>query len=477
MVDLALVHPGGGRRIYQGLSDDLSAIEPPLWARLIAGYCLDRGWSVKIIDAEAEALPPDEVAAAALDARLVAIVAYGHQPSASTQSMATITELTDALHRNGAMVIAVGGHVAALARRTMEEESTDFACNGEGLETIHRLLGGDPLSAVPGLLWRDGEVFENPPAPLADVADLHGRAWDLLPSLGHYRAHNWQCLDGSPRSPYASVYTSLQCPFRCAFCCINAPFGGAGYRTREPGEVVAEIEYLAHAHGVRTFKLVDEMFVLKPSHYAPICEGLAALPFAEDLNLWAYARVDTVRPDRLALLRRAGIRWLALGIESGSAYVRDGALKSLEEADIVNTVRAIQAAGINVIGNFIFGLPDDTAESMQQTLALALALRCEFANFYSAMAYPGSALFRDADPGDLPAAWSGYSQHSADCRPLPTRTLTSADVLRFRDAAHGRYFSDPRYLEFVDRRFGGRAVEMCRSIATPLHRDLLAGAA
>ena len=79
-------------------------------------------------------------------------------------------------------------------------------------------------------------------------------------------------------------------------------------------------------------------------------------------------------------------------------------------------MRDIQKAGIRVIGNFIFGLPDDDMNTMTQTLDLALELNCEFANFYSAMAYPGSPLYLQAVSKELPLPenWSGFSQHSYD---------------------------------------------------------------
>jgi radical SAM superfamily enzyme YgiQ (UPF0313 family) len=229
---------------------------------------------------------------------------------------------------------------------------------------------------------------------------------------------------------------------------------------------------------VRTFKIIDEMFVLNDRHVTAICEGLAAKPYARELNFWAYARVDTVRPERLKLLRDAGIRWLALGIESGSAHVRDGAEKSLDEDDILEIVQAIQKAGINVIGNYIFGLPDDDLTTMRQTLDLAKTLNCEFANFYSAMAYPGSPLYGMAvrHGWKLPERWSGYSQHSYDCTPLPTEKATAAEVLGFRDNAFRDYFASPDYLDMVSRKFGldtrRHIEEMTR---TRLRRKLLEG--
>ena len=93
---------------------------------------------------------------------------------------------------------------------------------------------------------------------------------------------------------------------------------------------------------------------------------------------------------------------------------------------------------------------------MQQTLDLALELNTEFANFYSAMAYPGSPLYRQAlsNGWPLPETWSGYSQHSVDTLPLPTKHLPASEVLKFRDYAFQAYFSHPSYLSYVERRFG-----------------------
>ena len=80
---------------------------------------------------------------------------------------------------------------------------------------------------------------------------------------------------------------------------------------------------------------------------------------------------------------------------------------------------------------------------MQETLDLALELNTEFANFYSAMAYPGSPLYQQAvaNGWPLPATWSGYSQHAVDTLPLPTRHLPAGEVLKFRDHAFQQYFT------------------------------------
>jgi len=488
-MDLMLINPGGREVIYQDLGSDVTAVESPLWCRLIAGYITERGYSVQILDAEAENLPPKAVGdtVAAVKPRLAGVITYGHHPSASTPQMAAASPLCRAIKeaRPSQPLFIAGGHISALPERTMREEAVDYACKGEGPVTIYQLLqaldagsSGD-FSRIEGLVWREeGDIRQNPaPAIIKDLdADLHGSAWHLLP-MEKYRAHNWQCFgDLSSRKPYASIYTTLGCPYKCTFCCINAPFGTNRYRMRNPEIVVEEIDYLYHRYGVKTFKIIDEMFVLNDRHVDDICRRLAAKPYTRELNFWAYARVDTVKPNRLEMLREAGIRWLALGIESGSEHVRDGAEKSLDQQDIFDIVRTIQAAGINVIGNFIFGLPDDTFDTMRQTLDLAKALNCEFANFYSAMAYPGSPLYNLAvrNGWELPDSWSGFSQHSYDCKPLPTEQVSSANVLRFRDTAFHEYFENPDYLNMVRSKFGDQTMRHIQEMTTRrLRRKLL----
>lgn len=467
--DLVLVNPGGRERIYQQLGNELTAIEPPLWCRLIGGYVRDRGREIVILDSEAESMGIDSVAQriAELNPKLVAMVVFGHQPSASTQQMVAAGETTRAIKdvTPEIPVIFVGGHVSALPEQTLREEAAEYACKGEGPETVNGLLDAidagsttDALSEVPGLVWmKDGAFTINPAAPLIkDLdAELHGDVWDLLP-MEKYRAHNWQCFgELENRMPYASIYTSLGCPFKCVFCCINAPFDINRYRMRKPEHVVAEIAMLREKYGVKTFKIIDEMFVLNERHVMAVCDGIIERGIT-DLNIWAYARVDTVKPQMLEKLRKAGFQWLALGIESGSEMVRDGADKAFNQQDIINIVRDIQKAGIKVIGNYIFGLPDDDLDSMKATLSLAQELNCEFANFYSAMAYPGSPLYAMAITNDwpLPESWAGFSQHSYDCRPLPTEKVSAAEVLRFRDEAFHTYFADKRYLDMVTQQFG-----------------------
>lgn len=488
-IDLVLVNPCSRSRAYQSLSSSLTAVEPPVWAGLMATLARRHGYSVAIVDADAEELEAEAAASRIADMkpRLVAAVVYGHQPSASTQTMAAAGALATAIKRTkpDLKVLLVGGHVAALPGRTLQEEDADFVAGGEGLYTILDLLAAltstqhDDLSQVRDLVYHeDGIARANAPAPLLTDLDtqMPEVAWDLLP-MARYRAHNWHCFGTSTRQPYAAIYTSLGCPYKCTFCCIQAPFKQGesvlgyrqatnSYRFWSPETVVAQIDMLVQEYGVRNIKFADEMFVLNRSHVANICDLLIDRGY--DLNIWAYARVDTVREDMLDKLKRAGFNWLALGIESASERVRKDVQKNFDQEQVYRTVGQVQSAGINVIGNYIFGLPEDDESTMQETLDLALGLNCEMANFYCAMAYPGSELYETAlEKGwPLPESWAGYSQHAVDTLPLPTKHLSSGEVLAFRDRAFQTYFTSPSYVDMVKHKFGEETAAHIREMTS-----------
>jgi anaerobic magnesium-protoporphyrin IX monomethyl ester cyclase len=423
-------------------------------------------------------------------------VVYGHQPSASTQIMTAAGQVGKSIKEllPDQPLLFVGGHAAALPERTLREEAADFVAGGEGLYTLVGLVESlrSPVPAfdkVPGLWFlEEGQPRHTADRPLVDDLDeaMPELAWDLLP-MSRYRAHNWHCLGGQERQPYAALYTTLGCPYHCSFCCIQAPFKDGerasglrenvnSYRTWSPDQVIAQIDQLVNQYGVRNIKIADEMFVLNRRHVLGICDRIIERGY--DLNIWAYTRVDTIKDGMLDKLKAAGFNWLAFGIEAGAARVRADVDKAFDQDDVYRVINKVRNAGINVIGNYIFGLPEDDLQTMQATLDLAVDLNCEFANFYSTMAYPGSPLYRRALRAGLPLPeqWTGYSQHSRDCLPLPTRHLPAREVLCFRDDAFRHYYSQPRYLDMVERRFGPDTVAHIRHMTEyRLERDLLTG--
>ena len=483
-IDVLFVTPPSKDHVYQNLSSEFSAIEPPVWSMLCATYIRNQGYSVAILDAEADHLSYENTARAIEehDPILTVFSILGHQPSASTQCMPAGNEVCSMLNPQ-LKTMVMGTHASALPPKTLIEEPYDFVCDGEGPYTILSLLqclraGGQDIQKVPGLYyWKnDGQgsaVACNSTAQNIQNLDMElpEQAWDLI-NIKKYRAHNWHCFPDYERTPYASIQTSLGCPYKCSFCCINTPFGGSGIRYWKPETVVQQMELLQNNYGVSNIKIPDEMFILNEKHVMEICRLIIDKNLK--LNIWAYGRIDTVKSRYLEKLKKAGFNWLALGIESASSHVRDGVDKKMKQDDIYHICNKIKSHGINIIANYIFGLPDDTHESMRETFDMARAINAEWANFYCAMAYPGSQLHKDAKPEDLPDEWIGYSQHSYETQPLSTKTLAQAEVLRMRDNYFDLYFTDPMYLKMMTEKFGLKVVEGIKKMTKiKLKRKLL----
>lgn len=479
--DLLLVNPSGMKeRAYQELSRDYSAIEPPFWAALTAGFIRDKGFSVDIIDANAENLNVRETVKKILEKnpQIINIVVHGQHPSASTQLMTAVRALCNEIKNINpeAKIILTGLHPSALPKRTIMEERCDYVGEGEGFFTLLGLLENKKLKEIPGLWWKeDGKILSNARAELVDLKKMPDVAWDLLP-MDKYKAHNWHCLgDLESRHRYASISTSLGCPFNCSFCCISAPFGKRSYREFSPDWVLRQIDILVKNYNVKNIKFIDELFVLNPEHFIPICRGLVERNY--NLNIWAYARVDTTKPEWLALLKKAGVNWLAFGFEAANDEVMKEVSKNQFTSEDVKKIREnAEKYGIYIIGNYIFGLPEDNLESMQETLSLALELNCEWANFYCATAYPGSELYNCAVENNLklPDSWEKFAQHHYEFMPLDTKYVSAKEVLKFRDGAFDKYFTNPKFLEMIGKKFGRKAREHVENMTKiKLKRKLL----
>lgn len=503
MLDILFVHPNGSKKIYQGLAENHSAIEPPIWAGMLANSVRAAGFGVEILDAEAERLDYESAAKKITEynARIICFVVYGQQPSASSQNMsgacATASEIKKLLPTS--FILFVGGHVAALPVQTLEQESEiDAVCQNEGVYTIRELLSVPNLEdkheirKVKGLCFRDNDntIVLNEGAGIVSKEHLEnilpGVAWDLLPSLKKYRTAGWHSwTNGTVKEPFAALYTSLGCPYRCSFCMINiinrtdASNGISSensnvFRWWNPEFIIKQFDYFAK-EGIKNIKIADELFVLNPNHFIKICDLIIDRGY--DFNIWAYSRIDTCKPLYLDKLKKAGINWLGLGIENPSTKLRKEIHKDgFADVKIVDVIKQISGAGINVGANYIFGLPNDTNKSMSETLDFALENMTEMTNMYCAMAYPGSPLYLQAKALglQLPTTYTGYSQHSYDTQNLPTENLTAAEILSFRDSAWHRYHEHPSYLALLERKFGAAAMsDVVETTKIRLKRRLL----
>jgi radical SAM superfamily enzyme YgiQ (UPF0313 family) len=500
-LDVLFVNADSSAQAYQELSKDFSAIEPPTWALLLAQACRSNGFGVAILDCGAERLS-DEQAVQRIEeakARLNCFVVYGQNPNSGTTNMIGATALARKLKgaNPDAKICFVGSHTSALPMEVLSLPEVDFVLLNEGVYALQNLLRTDlknNLNAVKGIGYKNGAPVLNAPERVVPNermdADLPGYAWDLLPyknkPLDLYRAHFWHAeFNHDLRTPFAAIYTSLGCKFKCDFCMINivnrmdnsegvVSANSPNMRFWSPQFMLKEFEKLA-AMGAKTIRVSDEMFFLNKNYFEPLVSGLAERDLG--LRMWTYSRVDTVRPQYLEKFRKAGINWLALGVEAGNQTVRREVSKgSFQDINIREVIKTVRNSGMYVISNYIFGFPEDTMETMQQTLDLAFELNTEMANMYPCQALPGSPLYYTAKANGwkLPSTLGGYAFLSYDSEPLPTKHLSSSQVLKFRDNAWQKYFTNATYLQSVEKTFGPQQRKNVEAMASiRLKRKLL----
>ncbi|MBF0362125.1 MAG: B12-binding domain-containing radical SAM protein [Oligoflexia bacterium] len=482
-VDLLLVRANDRKKVYGDLNTNISAIEPPLWMLIIASFLRERGYKVMIIDMEIENLLPDDLIdkLILINPLLIGIFVTGNNLAASTWNMlgaSKVLTTISSIKERRFKIFIWGLHPSSLPERTLNEENVDYLIQGEGLFSIEKLISNLKQNVdsdqwtIKGLWYKkkNSTAYSKTKITSDIVTDLNllpMPAWDLIP-LHKYRAHNWQCFQNlEKREPYAVIYTSLGCPYNCSFCNLKTLFGHRGVRFRSPINVVNELFLLSNIYKVKNIKILDECFVLQRDHVEKICDFIIERNL--DLNIWAYARIDTVDFDLLKKLKKAGVNWLCYGIESANSFVlRDVIKTGFNNNNVRQSIKMTKDAGINILANFMFGLPEDTMDTMQETLALAKELNCEYNNFYTTMAYPGSDLYDSAlkNGVKLPESWIGYSQFSEETLPLPTKYLTSSEVLQFRDNAFYDFHQDINYLQMIENKFGTNVVRHINEVTS-----------
>ncbi len=460
-LDLLLVNPGNRLEQFANLNE-LATVAQPLGLAMIASYVRQNGYSVAIIDAEAEFWTPEQTIneIEKYEPTLIGLSAFTTKMTAAGKILRLIKESMP----NVKTVIG-GHHASAIPERTLREESVDFVIKGEGFHPIVRLLEALKNNGrlnIDGVWYLKDDFIvrtDNGRADgINDLDKLPFAAWDLLP-MNKYRAHHWQTWgDSFNTSGFAVIYTSLGCPFNCDYCSVNVVYGRHFTRYRSADKVVAEMKLLVENYGVRYIEIIDDTFTLNSHRTEELCKKIIAQSLK--LSMWCFARTDRVNPYLMELMKRAGIDWVFMGFEAGNDTILKGVHKGQTIEQIKKAVDIVHEAGINVGGNFIFGLPDDTMDTMKQTFELAKELNTEYANFFECFGYPGTKLFEVAQRKGypVPERWGQYGFFAPDAVPMRNDNLACEQILTFRDKAFKEYFGSERYQNMIRQKFGQKTV-------------------
>jgi anaerobic magnesium-protoporphyrin IX monomethyl ester cyclase len=339
----------------------------------------------------------------------------------------------------GTITMAIGTHVTPMSRETLESYPTlDIVVRGEpeltivdAIQTIDRtikaegadetIMVGNPdltapwrklpfpdasylttrgrfagvsptllakaLREVRGVAFRDNnaQVQINPDRPfIEDLDTLPIPLHDKLP----WRKYKEPIIGG----PYTFVLTSRGCPAGCRYCIKHVTYQ-ASVRHRSPDHVLKEL-YMLKEMGMHHIHFEADLFTVKKEFVYDLCNAI----IKDGINIrWSCnSRVDFVDAEELALMKKAGCFLIAWGLESGSEAVLKRARKGTTVARIQETIHASHKAGIMNWGYFIIGLPGETVETIQETIALSKRLPVDIALFHIATPYPGTPFYYEA---------------------------------------------------------------------------------
>jgi radical SAM superfamily enzyme YgiQ (UPF0313 family) len=305
----------------------------------------------------------------------------------ANQETITYDQETAALlkeRRRDAQILFTGPYATVRPEKVMECQAIDGVIRGETEIPLRAVCDGTDFSEIRGLTWRDRDsVVSNPDAGWLE--DLDSLPWasriirrDLpllkyrIPYLNH---------------PYISLFSGRGCPNHCTYCLWPQTVGGHRYRKRSISDVAKEMIWIRDTMpGIREIQIEDDTFTCDRDRVLELCDLLEGRGI-----MWSCCSRHDLPKDILSRMKKAGVRNLVVGFESGNDEILKRAKKGVNTGQARRFMEDCRSVGIRVHGCFVFGLPGETPDTMQQTLDYALELRANTVQFTIAAAYEGTA--------------------------------------------------------------------------------------
>ena len=345
-------------------------------------------------------------------------------------SIATIREIRKACP--DALIVVGGAHYACSARDALKSvPEIDVVVCGEGEQTFLELLEAgrdcDVLAGIAGLAYRDGNghiCMTEKRAAIMDISTLPRPAWELFNPQAYSAKASQGAKGHSQATVVAGVMTSRGCPQQCIFCANANP---TRVRYLDVVAAVDQIEWLRENLGVSCLDILDDDFLTSDAHAVAICEEMLRRDVR--IDWWCGARAKNLNLDVLKLMRRAGCRSIAFGVETGTDEVLRKIHKGATTEDYRKAMHVVAGSGIEQVGLcLIIGLPGETLDTIDQSLLfldelkdiLGPAWNRESAIGQLPLVYPGTGLERlSYEEGYLPEDFSWNSPYLEPQRALP----------------------------------------------------------
>ncbi len=266
----------------------------------------------------------------------------------------------------------------------------DYCVLGEGELTTPELLaahrkGGD-ISKVPGIAYaHNGQILRTKAREFAANLDDFSPAWHLV---------NWADypLYFIKNSTVAIVSSSRGCTHECLFCSQHKFWQGS-YRQRDPHKFVAEIEHLAKIYGINVFFIADEYPTYDRKRWEKILDLLIEKQLGVHILLETCVQ-DILRDhDILHRYREAGVLFIYVGVEATSDQRLVEFKKDTKFEDSKKALKLIRDAGMIVESSLILGTPNETPETIKETLALAREYNADFMHFLLLAPWPYADMY------------------------------------------------------------------------------------
>ncbi|MBN1354239.1 MAG: B12-binding domain-containing radical SAM protein [Candidatus Omnitrophica bacterium] len=444
---------------YHSLKDFVE-IAIPYGMASVAGVVEKLGYEAVIIDGDAENLTFQDTIE-----RVIRENPDFVGSTCMTATMDTTTKFYDKLKESlpACKVIVGGPHVSALPTRTLREcNSIDYVIKGEGEEAIEELLNGmengiDPES-IKGLCFRKGEriVETRPREPIADLGKLPIPAYHLL-KYGLYRSYGWNAWTSGHRKPLGTMFTGRGCMGNCNFCASQAVFGHS-VRYFPLQRIKEELDILVEKYGIKILYFEDDTFPANRNVVNKVCDYIIEKGYHRRLEIMVSSRTDTAHLPTLNKMRKAGVRWICFGVESGNQRILDIMRKNTTIQEIRDAFKKAKEAGIYAAGNYIIGCLGETYATAVDTIRLACELEQYYASFSVAIPLPGTDLYRHCvEKGIKLPPWNDFG--SVNSPPIAFNdSLDAGKLMELRRIATNRFFKRPGYILKLLRTFNAMTV-------------------
>ena len=373
----------------------------PYTVGLLSAVIKEQGFNVEVLDANL--LNLDETSLAGeIEKRSPSLIAVSAMTVEYRKCAHKTFEIIKTCHPE--IVTVIGGVYPTLSSDiAVKDENIDYFVLGEGerrfpqlMKAIEQNTGFDEID---GLIYRDqktGKLVRN----LYNTAANRIKDLDALPfpdySLFDMDKYIWYGEKYTQnfhfrQQPVGQTITSRGCPYKCTFCASNNVYGKA-VTFRSPENVLQEIDMLVEQFGIRELIIVDDNFLLKRSRAVKILEGLIERNY--DL-LWKSNNLAIFHMDRelLELMKKSGCYQITVSIESGHPNTLKRMRKPVNLDEARKIVKIIKDLDIELISNYVIGLPGDTFDEIRGTFQYAEDLDIDYSLFSIATPLPATELY------------------------------------------------------------------------------------